>query len=779
MFWSILRNIKYWLIYKWDQQSLYSTIDQSEAMVFWRTVKDKRREAVKIKVYGKEYSVSLPIREAPASSIDNSSWLLPQEPVDITEKLNDYLVKNANWKIISDTILWVWQAVLKKYNVMEWMYFKEVFVSGEDNWSSNLSWSKPLNKEAQAMVVLMKEELDWYYMRDDYKLKVKMSGITEEVNFNLKSDIEVEAGESQAQQIWKNWKLIIKDNYTNALRQIIFSTPDWDHPLLQRRQYDLIKRAGHQTVFTCCRRSWKTMLMAFLILRAMFKHNPKRKYRPISVLYISLTYSHIEQVLYYIRKMINSFWEIWEQIFHYDSKYNILSFRQWKDTLAVCNFLSAQWEDPWVWYFADEVFIDEAHLISKEIRDWVSPIVTHEWARLRVASTMYEKIRKWWFYELLTEYEKHSQLVRDVDRDVMDMYEETGRRQTQQAGQYQTQSESESESESESSSKSQQSSTQQTTKFKQIKDKFKYAWLRYDIDQVEDWVIPVDRKESIKSIYSKTPQRYLTELYCRFPDEWKIFKYETSITKKESLLNYHYDKIVIAYDPALRWDKSALVVAWYCSDTKKIHIIDEYTLNKADNNSFKPQIEQIKKIIENARKINPKIFFVQDSTWTQRSIIDLLNSENIYPDLTISYHWWDKVTENDTATSPEHKVPKKNLVAITKILFDNDKLILSMELTNLIKQLDSFYEIVRDNWSVVYAGQWENDDHVNALMMANYFLYEYLNLKYDIIKSQIDTTTTWEKKLTRRELAEYNDKKRNIDWIIADDNSNYYRRFVY
>jgi hypothetical protein len=82
--------------------------------------------------------------------------------------------------------------------------------------------------------------------------------------------------------------------------------------------------------------------------------------------------------------------------------------------------------------------------------------------------------------------------------------------------------------------------------------------LRYTIDDAE--LIPEAEKESIKAKYSTDPEKYLAELYGRFPDEGKVFKYETSILLAEDVTKNKYKFVVMAHDPALKDDHSALTV---------------------------------------------------------------------------------------------------------------------------------------------------------------------------------------------------------------------------
>ena len=52
-------------------------------------------------------------------------------------------------------------------------------------------------------------------------------------------------------------------------------------------------------------------------------------------------------------------------------------------------------------------------------------------------------------------------------------------------------------------------------------------------------------------------------------------------------------------------------------------------------------------------------------------------------------------------------------------------------LTNLKKELDNFYEISK-TINVKFEGVGEHDDHVNAMMLSLFYLYDMLNIKYEI-----------------------------------------------
>ena len=106
--------------------------------------------------------------------------------------------------------------------------------------------------------------------------------------------------------------------------------------------------------------------------------------------------------------------------------------------------------------------------------------------------------------------------------------------------------------------------------------------------------------------------RYLAELYSRFPDEGKIFKYESALRDSTALLVNNYKYVVHGYDPARTQDKSVLITLAYNEHLNKIAILEENTLNKIDNSSYDAQAEQIKNFRKSAEQYvnNPNDIFL-------------------------------------------------------------------------------------------------------------------------------------------------------------------------
>lgn len=62
--------------------------------------------------------------------------------------------------------------------------------------------------------------------------------------------------------------------------------------------------------------------------------------------------------------------------------------------------------------------------------------------------------------------------------------------------------------------------------------------------------------------------------------------------------------------------------------------------------------------------------------------------------LRVAYHAGINITKTNIWN--EIRVPKKHMINIAKILFDNDKILMSNKLAELQKEMDAFYELYDD-----------------------------------------------------------------------------------
>jgi hypothetical protein len=123
--------------------------------------------------------------------------------------------------------------------------------------------------------------------------------------------------------------------------------------------------------------------------------------------------------------------------------------------------------------------------------------------------------------------------------------------------------------------------------------------LRYTIDDIE--YITEKQRERMRKEYEKDPDRYMAELYSRFPEDGKVFKYNHVLIAKEKIYMPAYKYIVIGYDPALSKDNSSVIVGGYDESRGKICVLQEYDLKKTGR--YEEQIEELSKIIMMGKKL--------------------------------------------------------------------------------------------------------------------------------------------------------------------------------
>ena len=106
---------------------------------------------------------------------------------------------------------------------------------------------------------------------------------------------------------------------------------------------------------------------------------------------------------------------------------------------------------------------------------------------------------------------------------------------------------------------------------------------------------------------------------------------------------------------------------------------------------------------------------------------------------------------------------------------------MSNKCLELQREMDAFYELYDDaTGSITYSGVGEHDDHVNALLVGLYYIYEHLWLKSILIpqKSTDDTPT---QNVTKEDLRKYKKEKEDKKKAEARkvDNEKYVQKFIY
>ncbi len=757
MFGFLYKNDKYWLVYDWDVAKIDYCIDQLEAHV-WSKQKPEKISFVneEFYVYWRPQNYNLPV-------LDKKR----KQDEDVTQQFKEYIANKARYKEITDKLLGIRQEVLKTHGVAkQWMFIYffrliEKKVTGDE-----------FKGKEKAGFIMLKELLDWNIRLEKYKIKVWQ----EEKSMSIGHNYEFELFNKTVYLPW---------NYTNALRQSFFKEnvntvrPDTEMSwLLQTRQYDVLMRMGHVTAFTIPRRWGKSFLLSYIALKEIIKnsYSIQSRFRPISVLYLWLTAVKNYSIVQYMKKMVKQMGMWATAMFDWNPTMKSFEFKSGKEVIGSIKFLSVNEEDPGIGDYADLIIVDEAHKVPRAVVEWLMPIVQNEWAKLVCASTLYPDLPKNWFYDLVVKWET---CVFNIENEVENMYNEN-----------------EDLIKRIYDWKYSDQDLQDYSIMVEKRTNMNYnVGLRYTFDDIE--YIPDRRKDKIKQEeYEKNPRKFLISFYSRFPDEGKVFDFETSLKQSADVTDAPYKYIILWYDPALTKDYSALKVMWYNAYTKKLADIEEYELKKTGR--YEDQAEEITRIRKSVEKYladkdgaERNVFLVMD--WTQKANAEVMEMKWLRIDCKVSYSAWQNISTR-TNISGEHIVPKKYLVELFQEILDNKKIYINKELTRTTTEMSNFKTRLMASGYVKYEAdtglkddEWRtvNDDFVNATLLANYFACNVLWLKYYMFREDLGFVPAENSKLTRAELAKYHrevgleKKLRYEKELKKNEETEYYKKFIY
>lgn len=739
MFWFVSRKIWKSLVYDWDILNIDYVIDEQQTHEWHANFSQNWWvfEEASFFVYWKRYNIKMPYM---------SNY--PEDLSDHTDKFDEYIRDNVKKRLLSDVILWIRDKILLTHHLVwfKWSNWKLVlcFKTEEEREDK----TKKIEWKQKWFLVAMKEFMMGYVRVNPYKIAVKDPSWWESFQ------------EIKLHSSYSDDKYSVDNNYTVAMRTAMFRRMKENlnaDQLLMNRQYDAHLLQARRTFLTASRRSGKTVLWALFLLREMFRDSFsfQTSIRPISVIYIGMTHEDNNAVLQYINSLIAEMLPTKadrKMMFRYDSEFHTLYLQTSDKVIAQARFVSAKWFSWWVWSFADLIIIDECGKIPYSVYEWVEPIVHTEWAKLLCISTLYKDSRKGWFFEKLVDSEnKMNNNIIQYIRDNWDKYKDLNLEDKDDQ-----------------------------RKYDKLVDDFyvenEYVGLRFTIDDIE--YMTEHQRQVMKDEYSKDPIRYMTELYSRFPDEWAVLDYEPTLTAAEKVEWKIYKYICVWYDPALTADQPALVVSAYDESRKKIVILEEKYLTKKAK--YEVQYLEIKVILDKYKKFTDwTVFFAMD--WSQKGTAEVFELLWLSVHSRIVYTSWRDIN-NKSDIYNEIKVPKKILVEYAKDLFDNNKIILNMNLKELIWEMDNFQAIELPSWAIKYEAISGTDDMVNAMLVSIFYIYHQLWAKYYVMsKTEVEKTTGltyWERKdraQRKRHRKEMNMAKQKA----LEHNQQYFRSNVY
>lgn len=695
MYWYLYRDRKKWkhqrtiddgtwktqdifsLIYNWN--NLSDVVDVQETIYVNKPIKDAETFVIEVQVYWKKRLIELP--KAPEDA-----------DVQDTKSFYDRLLEMTRDWLITDETRWVWQEVVKFVHIVpatanwvitftpikteivqsDWNRFERFYKDPKDIWA----------------VVLAKEQMLWFTNPNKVKVKWYDKEMDLSTNYELPDPRDHE----------KN--LTFVNNFSRWIRDALFSNvlEDWNaNPqhynhkrttLLQARQIDLIKRMWRRTVFICPRQMWKSMFLALMVILELLSYNYYQSSKARQIIYLSYSVNAFEFVSGYIQKLMANIPRLNDSIICRDNTIRYVDNN--KKTISECRFFTSLWRAPATWYSWDTIIIDEAMLISEKIRRWIEPIARWNGSKVLIATAYYPEIyQDKMTYDrpvkLCLEREKESREILDIDNHILSEYD---------------------------------------ARFNGEPFKITHAGLRYTVDDSE---VTID-KEWWKASLEDNQEEYMKQLYSVAPEKHQLFTYRD---KMISVHNSGYDSVVIAYDPAKTKDISAVLVTWLSKFRWAIEYCDEYQLNKTDKSSYFPQAEQLKNIIKKrqARAHNWRLYLVMDNShdW----VMDAMESTWLRFFKSYRWTWWTEPRQ--WSRDNQINLPKYLMVEASLFLFDNWVIKIFESCKQLQQQLDHYFQFenkyTKQN---KYQWEWEHDDFVSAMLMANYTWYDTFGLKYAI-----------------------------------------------
>ena len=695
MYWYLYRDRKKWkhqctiedgtwktkdifsLIYNWN--NLSDVVDVQETVHANKEIKDLKTFTIEIQVYWKKRLIELPAAEDPDIAQD-------------TKFFYDKLLEMTRDWLITDETRWVWQEVVKYVHIVpaawnnsitftpikteivqnDWNRFERFYKDPKDIWA----------------VVLAKEQMLWFTNPN----KVKVKWYDKEMDLSTNYELPDPRNHEKNLTFVNNFSRWIRDAlFSNVLEDWNANPQHYNHKrttLLQARQIDLIKRMWWRTVFICPRQMWKSMFLALMVILELLSYNYYQSSKARQIIYLSYSVNAFEFVSGYIQKLMANIPRLNDSIVCRDNTIRYVDNN--KKVISECRFFTSLWRAPATWYSWDTIIIDEAMLISEKIRRWIEPIARWNGSKVLIATAYYPEIyQDKMTYDrpvkLCLEREKESREILDIDNHILSEYD---------------------------------------SRFNGEPFKITHAGLRYTVDDSE---VTID-KEWWKASLEENQEEYMKQLYSVAPEKHQLFTY------RDKMINVHtsgYDSIVIAYDPAKTKDISAVLVTWLSKFRWAIEYCDEYQLNKTDKSSYFPQAEQLKNIIKKrqARAHNWRLFLVMDNS--HDGVMDAMESTWLRFFKSYRWTWWTEPRQ--WSRDNQINLPKYLMVEASLFLFDNWVIKIFESCKQLQQQLDHYFQFenkyTKQN---KYQWEWEHDDFVSAMLMANYTRYDTFGLKYAI-----------------------------------------------
>jgi len=714
------------ILYDGNSENLSITIDSNMAMDWWvHNWKDVELKEYTIKFLGDVVTVNIPVfKKATGESVK-------QDYLNVLNRyIKDWVLGDRRGTVISrllenmDVIVFEWHIgflEVKKFDENDIIFKSKTtkFNFGTNEFKIDIEDNSDIGRY-ENILLLMKEVQDWYYDVRTHSLVDKIEGKMVQQDYKIGRDVDIILNGNEVVDVKQEdtkynaikdktgWRIVsptgdkvsaigfkpysIEERdwltyvhligaYTHLLRNMLdFNPLSW--------QYNMLMGQKRITFLAGCRRSGKTLLWSYLIVRELFRmpDSIKQTQRTVKSFYIAPSEDKFKEVVDYIKTAsehirllrVLDFNKKENRLYLYDEKL----WRGQRVTMVVssCDFVSAKGYEPGRWKASDFILVDEAAFVGEDVWLNILPILSNERAKFYAVSTIQWESMRNRFYEQLVDAEMW------YDDEMLGM--------------------------------------------------------RVTIDDLENTLIAPEDKERMKRSLRHNKQRYYAELYATFPNSQNVFNPEgffnigTSLAAGEQIMGY-----IIGYDPAKRADTGAVMV-WQIRNPKNynqyVELVEEYGLNW----EYVEQREFIKGLKQGFIYKGYPCVLIMDVTWVGEAvgeifwdIVDykvLYTANGVRP--VIDNYWvW--------------KVPKTTLVHGTQLLMEKNMLKGVSTLSHLMDEMKYFVGYTTPAGNTKYEASTWHDDFVNAMMLVSYW-YNYIEWHIYSLTNEKQIMQEWINPLT-------------------------------
>lgn len=693
------------IMYDGDMTNLGITIDSNMAMDWWaQTNKDVEVKDYTIKFLGDVVHVSIPVFKKVENPLS-----IKQDYLNILNRyIKDGVLGDRRGTVISrlldnlDVVIVdkkVCFLEVKKFDDKDIIFKSKTtsFNFGTNEFKINIEDNGDIGRY-ENILLLMKEVQDWYYDVRTHSLVDKMNGKMVQQDYKIGRDITIILNGEEVVDVQqedtkynaikdKDWWRIVAPDWTksSAIGFKPWSSEErdgltiikliWAYTHLLRnmldfnplsRQYNMLMGQRRITFLAGCRRSGKTLLGSYLIVRELFRmpDSIKQTQRTVKSFYIAPSEDKFKEVVDYIKTAsehirllrVLDFNKKENRLYLYDEKL----WRGQRVTMVVssCDFVSAKGYEPGRGKASDFILVDEAAFVWEDVRLNILPILSNERARFYAVSTIQWESMRNWFYEQLVDAEMW------YDDEMLGM--------------------------------------------------------RVTIDDLEDTLIAPEDKQRMKRSLRHNKQRYYAELYATFPNSQNVFNPEwffnigTSLATGEQIQWY-----IIWYDPAKRSDTWAVMV-WQIRNPKNYNQYIELTEEYGLNGEYTEQREFVKGLKQWYIYKGYPTVLIMDVTWVGEAVGEIFGDIVDYKVLYTANGVRPVIDNYGT-----WKVPKTTLVHGTQLLMEKNMLKGVSTLSHLMDEMKYFVWYTTPSGNTKYEASAGHDDFVNAMMLVSYW-YNYI-----------------------------------------------------